>query len=52
VVAGWLGSAHDTRILNHVLANFSSFSVPPKGIHILLLLPILVLLFAFADLVL
>ena len=31
-VAGWPGSAHDTRILNHALANFSSFPVPPKGI--------------------
>jgi hypothetical protein len=33
VVAGWLGSAHDTRILNHALANFSYFPVPPKGMH-------------------
>jgi hypothetical protein len=31
VVAGWAGSAHDTRILNHALANFHSFPVPPKG---------------------
>jgi hypothetical protein len=31
VVAGWAGSAHDTRILNHALANFDSFPVPPKG---------------------
>ncbi|XP_047060901.1 uncharacterized protein LOC124667687 [Lolium rigidum] len=31
VVAGWPGSAHDTRILHHALANFSSFPVPPKG---------------------
>jgi hypothetical protein len=31
VVAGWAGSAHDTRILNHALANFPSFPVPPKG---------------------
>ena len=36
-VAGWLGCAHDTRILNHALANFPSFPVPPKGIHISLL---------------
>ena len=32
VVAGWPGSAHDTWILNHALANFPSFLVPPKGI--------------------
>jgi hypothetical protein len=32
-VAGWPGCAHDTRILNHALANFDDFSVPPKGIH-------------------
>ena len=32
-VVGWPGSAHDTRILNHALANFPSFPVPPKGIH-------------------
>jgi hypothetical protein len=32
-VAGWPGSAHDTRILNHALANFASFPVPPKGIN-------------------
>ncbi|XBI21859.1 hypothetical protein VPH35_062938 [Triticum aestivum] len=31
VVAGWPGSAHDSRILNHALAHFSSFTVPPKG---------------------
>jgi hypothetical protein len=37
VVAGWPGSAHDTRILNHALENFPSFPVPPKGIHILIL---------------
>jgi hypothetical protein len=30
VVAGWPGAAHDTRILNHALINFSSFSVPSK----------------------
>ena len=30
VVAGWPGSEHDTWILNHALANFPSFSVPPK----------------------
>jgi hypothetical protein len=33
VVAGWPGAAHDTRILNHALANFSSFPVPPKDMH-------------------
>jgi hypothetical protein len=32
-VAGWPGSAHDTRILNHALANFPSFPLPPKGMH-------------------
>ena len=32
VVAGWPGSAHDTRILNHALAKFADqFPVPPKG---------------------
>jgi hypothetical protein len=31
VVLGWPGSAHDTWILNHALANFPSFPVPPKG---------------------
>ena len=31
VVAGWPGSAHDSRILSHALANFPSFPVPPKG---------------------
>ena len=31
VVAGWTGSAHDTRILSHTLATFSSFPVPLKG---------------------
>lgn len=30
-VTGWPGSAHDTRILNHALANFERFPVPPKG---------------------
>jgi hypothetical protein len=35
VVVGWLGSAHDTRILNHAVANFPSFLVPPKGIYVL-----------------
>jgi hypothetical protein len=30
VVAGWAGSAHDTQILNHALATFASFLVPPK----------------------
>jgi hypothetical protein len=38
VVAGWPGSAHDTRILHHALANFSSFSVPPKGKTLLCML--------------
>jgi hypothetical protein len=33
VVAGWPGATHDTRILNHALANFSSFHIPPKGMH-------------------
>ena len=51
VVVGWPGSAHDTWILNHALANFPSFPVPPKGIHVLLL-SILLLLFTFVDLVL
>jgi hypothetical protein len=52
-VVGWSGSAHDTRILNHALANFPSFPVPPKGIHdSLFSLSILLLSFAFADLVL
>jgi hypothetical protein len=32
-LAGWPGSAHDSRILTHALANFSSFPVPPKGIN-------------------
>jgi hypothetical protein len=32
VIAGWSGSAHDTWILSHALANFASYSVPPKGI--------------------
>jgi hypothetical protein len=31
VVAGWAGSADDTRILNHALANFPSFPIPLKG---------------------
>jgi len=31
--AGWPGSAHDSRILTHALANFPSFPVPPKGIN-------------------
>ena len=30
-VAGWPGSAHDSWILSHALANFPSFPVPPKG---------------------
>ena len=29
-VANWPGSAQDSRILNHALANCSSFPVPPK----------------------
>jgi hypothetical protein len=33
VVAGRPGSAHDSRILTHAFANFSSFLVPPKGIN-------------------
>jgi hypothetical protein len=33
VVAGWSGAAHDMRILNHALANFSSFPVPSKSMH-------------------
>jgi hypothetical protein len=33
VVAGWPGSAHDTRILNHALTNFGHrFPKPPAGI--------------------
>jgi hypothetical protein len=32
-VAGWPGSAHDSRILTHALANLFSFPVPPKGIN-------------------
>ncbi|BAF28583.2 Os11g0599400, partial [Oryza sativa Japonica Group] len=31
-VAGWPGSAHDSRILSHALANFPSFPMPPTGI--------------------
>nr|XP_045089407.1 uncharacterized protein LOC123497194 [Aegilops tauschii subsp. strangulata] len=31
VVAGWPGCAHDTRVLNHALAHFPSFPIPPKG---------------------
>nr|AYC81222.1 transposase [Oryza sativa Indica Group] len=30
-VAGWPGSAHDSRILSHALANFPSFPMPPTG---------------------
>jgi hypothetical protein len=30
-VPGWPGAAHDSRILNHALANFPSFPLPPKG---------------------
>jgi hypothetical protein len=33
VVASWPGAARDTCILNHALANFPSFFVPPKGMH-------------------
>lgn len=33
VVAGWPGSAHDTRVLNHALTKFADqFPVPPKGL--------------------
>jgi hypothetical protein len=33
VVAGWPGSTHDTRILNHALTNFGDrFPKPPAGI--------------------
>ena len=32
-VPGWPGSAHDSRVLTHALANFPSFPVPPKGIN-------------------
>ena len=36
VVAGWPGSAHDTRILNHALTKFADqFPVPPKGTNFL-----------------
>jgi hypothetical protein len=52
VVAGCPGSAHDSRILNHALANFPSFPVPPKGTQILILSSLLLLLFGIADLVL
>jgi hypothetical protein len=52
VVAGWPGSAHDSRILNHALANFPSFPVPPKGTQILILSSLLLLLFSIAVLVL
>uniref|UniRef100_A0A8I6XQE7 DDE Tnp4 domain-containing protein n=1 Tax=Hordeum vulgare subsp. vulgare TaxID=112509 RepID=A0A8I6XQE7_HORVV len=31
MVAGWPGSTHDSRVINHALAHFSSFPVPPKG---------------------
>jgi hypothetical protein len=32
VVAGWPGSAHDTRILKHALTNFGDeFPKPPPG---------------------
>jgi hypothetical protein len=32
LVAGWPGCAHDTRVLNHVLTNFSDeFPIPPSG---------------------
>ena len=37
IVASSPGSTHGTRILNHVLEIFSSFLMPPKGIHGLLL---------------
>jgi hypothetical protein len=32
LVAGWPGSAHDTRVLNHALTNFGDeFPIPPAG---------------------
>uniref|UniRef100_A0A8I6XDJ7 DDE Tnp4 domain-containing protein n=1 Tax=Hordeum vulgare subsp. vulgare TaxID=112509 RepID=A0A8I6XDJ7_HORVV len=31
VVTGWPGCAHDSRVLNHAIAHFFSFPVPPKG---------------------
>jgi hypothetical protein len=32
LVAGWLGSAHDTRVLNHTLTNFGDeFPIPQAG---------------------
>ena len=35
VVAGWPGSAHDTRVLNHALTEFADhFPVPPKGTNL------------------
>ena len=55
VVAGCPGSAHDSQILSHALANLSSFPVPPKGkkkvsYKVLLFAPFLiVLLFGFAN---
>jgi hypothetical protein len=48
VVAGWPGSAHDTRILNHALTNFPSFLVPPKGIYVLFH-SIFIWIFCFAN---
>jgi hypothetical protein len=33
VIAGRPGAAHDTYILNHALANFSSFPVPFKDMY-------------------
>jgi hypothetical protein len=36
VVAGWPGSAHDTRVFNDALERYAStFPLPPKGISVL-----------------
>jgi hypothetical protein len=36
VVAGWPGSAHGTRILNHALTNFGDqFPTQPTGTNIM-----------------
>jgi hypothetical protein len=35
VVAGWSGSPHDTRILNHALTNFGD-QFPKKNLHVLI----------------
>jgi hypothetical protein len=39
MVVGWLGSTHDTWILNHALANFPSFPIPLKGKLIIVIFP-------------